>query len=357
MNILFVVHGNGNGHQTQAIALKEELESRGHRVTKCLLTSSGNTRKGNLLEKEFEDFSKIAGFELKYLKGALDFPKTVLGNIFKFPKILWALNQINNMVRFYDPDLVISFYDPIYQLTKKVYNLKVPYISVGHMYMFEDQNFGFHEYDSRFSFLKIYNRITCLDSEGVCSLSYLPSSNPNLTTIGPILRNSILNSDCSDSDPHRFSGYFHHLCDAQMFAKSMEKYSSFSGTIFSNTKKKIHFSNTTILPIDKDRFVSEVSRSQIFVSSSGFESTSEALFLGKKILTIPIQNHIEQELNARCLDQKKLVYPLYSWDNIDDKLGKFLFDFVPSTDYLNEFRNFTRKARSQLVEIIEKNGR
>lgn len=353
MNILFIVHGNGNGHQTQAIALREELERRGHYVNKCILTNSGNTRKGNLLEKEFEDFSKISGFELKYRKGALDFPKTLLGNILKFPKILFAINQINNMIRFYDPDLVISFYDPIYQLAIKTYGLKVPYISVGNMYMFEDKNFGIHEYDSRFSFLKIYNRLTCLDASAVCSLSYFPSSNPNLTTIGPILRNSILNSDCSDSEPDMFSGYFYHIYDAKLFAQSMEKYSSFSGVIFSNIKKKIQFSNTTILPIEKDRFVSEVSNSQIFVSSSGFESTSEALFLGKKILTIPIQNHIEQELNARCLDQKKVVYPIYSWDNIDESLGKFLFDFVPNTEHLNEFREFTRSSRSKLVNLIE----
>jgi uncharacterized protein (TIGR00661 family) len=353
MNILFVVHGNGNGHQTQAISLKEELESRGHHVSKCLLTSSGNTRQGNLLEKEFEDFGKIAGFELKYKKGVLDFPKTVLGNIVKFPRIVWAMNQINNMVHFYCPDLVVSFYDPIYQLAEKIYGLKVPYVSVGHMYMFEDRNFGFHEYDSRFSFLKIYNRLTCLDAKSVYSLSYFPSSNPNLNTVGPILRNSILNSEGSESDHHRFSGYFHHLCDAQKFSKSMEKYPAFSGTIFSNTKKKIQFSNTTILPIDKDLFVSEVSKSQIFVSSSGFESTSESLFLGKKILTIPIQNHIEQELNAKCLEEKGLVFPLYSWENLDDKLSKFLFDFVPNTDYLDEFRNFTKNSRLTLVKMIE----
>ena len=355
MNILFIVHGNGNGHQTQAIALKEEFEKRGHNIIKCVLTSSGNTRKGNLVDNEFEDFSKIAGFELKYKDGTLDFARTTIGNLLKSPKIIWALNQINNMIWFYAPDLVVSFYDPMYQISQKLYNFNVPYVSVGHMYMFEDRNFDFHEYDARFSFLKIYNRLTCMDSEQVYSLSYLPSYNPNLLTVGPALRDSILESKLDTGSENKISGYFHHLSDAKRMCRALEKYKSFSATIFSNTKKPVRFENSEIRPINSEDFVRNVSESRIFVSSSGFESTSESIFLGKKVLTIPIQNHVEQELNCKCLELDELVFPLYSWENIDDKLSRFLFDFEPKTEYIDVFRDFVRQSRPTLVNHVEKN--
>lgn len=355
MNILFIVHGNGNGHQTQAIALKEELEKRGHHVSKCVLTSSGNTRKGNLIENEFEDFSKIAGFELKYKDGTLDFLRTAIGNMFKSPKIAWAMNQINNMVRFYSPDLVVSFYDPIYQIAQKLYNFNVPYVSVGHMYMFEDRNFDFHEYDARFSFLKIYNRLTCMDSKEVYSLSYLHSDNPNLVTTGPILRDSILNAELDVGDENKISGYFHHLSDAKRMCRALEKYKSFSTVIFSNTKKRICFENSEIRPINSEDFVKNVSASKLFVSSSGFESTSESIFLGKKVLTIPIQNHIEQELNCKCLESSDFAFPLYSWENIDDKISRFLFDFEPNMEDIESFRDYARSSRSTIVSHVETN--
>lgn len=355
MNILFIVHGNGNGHQTQAIALKEEFEKRGHNIVKCVLTSSGNTRKGNLVDNEFDDFSKIAGFELKYRDGTLDFARTSFGNLFKSPKIAWALNQINNMIRFYAPDLVVSFYDPMYQITQKLYKFDVPYVSVGHMYMFEDQNFGFHEYDARFSFLKIYNRLTCMDSKQVYSLSYIPSDNPNLLTVGPALRDEILEADLDAGSENKISGYFHHLSDAKRMCKALEKYKSFSAVLFSNTKKVVRFENSEIRPVNSHDFVKNVSESRIFVSSSGFESTSESIFLGKKVLTIPIQNHIEQELNCKCLESDGLVYPLYSWENIDDKLASFLFDFKTNDSNIDSFRNYVKQSRLTLVDHAEKN--
>lgn len=354
MRFLFIVHGNGNGHQTQAISLKEELEKRGHVVEKCLLTSSGNTKSGNLLKKEFDDFSKISGFELKYTNGELNLSKTVLNNLLNFPKIVWTLNRINNIIHFYQPDVVISFYDPIYNLTKKIYNLYVPYISIGHMYMFEDENFNTPEYSSNFSFLKIYNRITCLDAEKIASLSYFPSNNKNLFTTGPILRQSILNQEIDAGLETNVTGYFHHLYDAKVFANAFKKFPQFDVKLFSNIKTQLKINNTWILPISGELFIDSIRNSKIFLSSSGFESTSESIYLGKKILTVPIRNHIEQQLNAKCLSEKNLVFSMNSFSNIESQLEKFLFEFEHDVNQMKSFRNFVLNAKNDLVNFIER---
>lgn len=354
MKFLFIVHGNGNGHQTQALALKEELEKYGHSVEKCVLTSSGNTRAGNLLRKEFDDFSKISGFELKYKNGELNLQKTFGNNLLKFPFIIWSLNRINNMIHFYQPDVVISFYDPIYNLTKQIYNLYVPYISIGHMYMFEDENFETPEYGLDFSFLKIYNRITCLDADKIISLSYFPSKNPNLHTAGPILRNSILNQPYESGSDKNVTGYFHNLHDAKLFANAFKKFPQFNVNLFTNIKNKIKTENTTIFPISGKDFIDCVNQSKIFISSCGYESTSESIFLGKKILTMPIRNHIEQQLNSKCLSKKNLVFSVNSFSNIEKEIEHFLFDFESDKNEVEKFRNFVLHARENVVNFIHK---
>jgi uncharacterized protein (TIGR00661 family) len=44
------------------------------------------------------------------------------------------------------------------------------------------------------------------------------------------------------------------------------------------------------------------------ITGGGFETPAEALYLGKKILSIPIRNHYEQECNAAAL--KKMGVPV-----------------------------------------------
>lgn len=357
MKFLFIVHGNGNGHQTQALALQEELVKRGHTVEKCLLTSSGNTRKGNLLSEEFEDFSTINGLELNYKDGVLDFGRTVWKNFLKSPFILWSMSRIKNMIRFYQPDLVVSFYDPLYFLAKSVYNLSVPYVSIGHMYMFNQENFGIHEYDTRLSFLKIYNRITSIESRDVYSLNYSESSDESVKTVGPILRDSFLNdSYIEEENDHGICGYFHHLSDAKRFCEALTHHPSFKATFFSNTSRTINYSNSTIRPISRSEFLPEVEKNKYFVSSSGFESTSESIFLGKKSMIFPISNHIEQELNTRCLEKRNLAYPVYSWNNIESDLVKFLFDFEADRAEVEKFQNHVLFSKDKLVIMIEKNA-
>lgn len=351
MNFLFIVHGNGNGHQTQALALYEELTKQGHAVNKCVLTGSGNTRKGNLLKDTFEDLTTIGGFEFSYKNGYLNFSSTFIKNALKFPKIVFALNQINNFITLYNPDYVISFYDVLYNLAREVYGFKTPYISIGHMYMFEDRNYGFQEYHNRFSFLKIFNRFTCLNAKKIISLSYESSSNSNLLTVGPILRESILNYKKTIKNK-KIVSYFHNEHSARIIAKELNNFPSYEATIFSNTKKTIKEKNTIIRPISSTDFVKEFNDSYIFMSSCGFESTSEALFAEKKMFCIPIQNHIEQELNATHLNNKSLAYCSFNYNDLKYHIENFLNNFEPNSISLFFFKNFVEEAREKVVEEI-----
>lgn len=61
--------------------------------------------------------------------------------------------------------------------------------------------------------------------------------------------------------------------------------------------------NVTINPVSHDRFIESFSQSAGIVTNAGFETPSEALFLGKKILAVPMKGQYEQECNACALER------------------------------------------------------
>jgi uncharacterized protein (TIGR00661 family) len=62
--------------------------------------------------------------------------------------------------------------------------------------------------------------------------------------------------------------------------------------------------NITYYPIDHFQFNKSLLSCHGLITGGGFETPSEALFLGKKLISIPIRNHYEQQCNAAAL--KKL---------------------------------------------------
>ena len=77
------------------------------------------------------------------------------------------------------------------------------------------------------------------------------------------------------------------------------------------------------------------------ITGGGFETPAEALYLGKKILSIPIQNHYEQECNAEAL--KRMGVPVMyevgrdfdttieNWLNMDISYPKMQANNIPET--------------------------
>jgi DNA-directed RNA polymerase II subunit RPB1 len=59
--------------------------------------------------------------------------------------------------------------------------------------------------------------------------------------------------------------------------------------------------NITYFPVNQRLFNESLINCHGILTGGGFETPAEALFLNKKILSIPIQNHYEQECNAAAL--------------------------------------------------------
>ncbi len=74
--------------------------------------------------------------------------------------------------------------------------------------------------------------------------------------------------------------------------------------VFSPTCEKAYQKgNVKVKPIGKESFLKSFESCLGVVSSTGFETTSESMFLGKKLLTLPIKNQYEQLSNAAAIEE------------------------------------------------------
>tara|TARA_R110002072_G_scaffold9348_28_gene45645 strand:+ start:804 stop:1847 length:1044 start_codon:yes stop_codon:yes gene_type:complete len=75
-----------------------------------------------------------------------------------------------------------------------------------------------------------------------------------------------------------------------------------------NCKERISHDNVEVYPIQSNLFMKSMATSAGVLSAAGFGTTSEALFLKKKLLVIPQKQQYEQQCNALAL--KKLSVPI-----------------------------------------------
>lgn len=72
--------------------------------------------------------------------------------------------------------------------------------------------------------------------------------------------------------------------------------------IFSkHAKKPYHIGRLSVYPINNEEFVASVVSSKGVLSGAGFETPAEVLFLGKKLMVVPMKKQYEQHYNAAAL--------------------------------------------------------
>lgn len=115
----------------------------------------------------------------------------------------------------------------------------------------------------------------------------------------PIIRRSI--RDLSPSKCDHITVYlpaYHHDALAEVLRKLPEiRWEIFSkhATVTSEV------GNVTIGPVDDDRFTRSLETCQGVLAGAGFELPSEALYLGKMLLVVPMSMQYEQQCNAKSL--------------------------------------------------------
>lgn len=115
----------------------------------------------------------------------------------------------------------------------------------------------------------------------------------------PLIRNAIRTAEIAQ---HNHITVYLPAFDDRLLLKYFRPLTETHFHIFSRSRSKISsFKNATIFPVSGSAFVASAAKSRGMILASGFESTAEALFLGKRLCTIPMKNQYEQACNATAL--------------------------------------------------------
>jgi uncharacterized protein (TIGR00661 family) len=286
MKIFYAIQATGNGHISRAIQLYPYLQKFGS-VDFFL---SGNNASLNIdLPIKF----KSAGCSLHYSKcGGLNYWDIVKNirprQMFKDAESLPLKNY----------DVVINDFDSITSLACKMQ--KIHSVQFGHQASFISDATPRPEKRSIMGELILKHYAPSPKHIGLHFDKY------DSFILPPIIKDEIVQAE--PKDLKHITVYLPSF-QKDCLEKAFNKLSDLEFHWFLNDVEFKHtVNNITYYPVNQKQFNQSLITCHGIITGGGFETPSEALYLGKKILSIPIRSHYEQECNAAAL--KKLGVPV-----------------------------------------------
>jgi len=321
MNYLFIIQGEGRGHLSQAIALKELLEKEGQFVKKAFIGSSP--------QREIPAYAKeVFGESLLHFRSP-NFLKThdkrgikpglsILSNFLLLPVFIHSIFILRREIRKKEYDRIVNFYDMIGGLASALSFSKKDTISISHHYFLGSSFFDLPKghFLSKF-FLKLHSAICALGSSEIRALSFdshINNVNGRLRIVPPLLREDLFKLEVTREGFILVyllnSGWINEI------KKLAESYPDISLKIFMDSKPDLKSlsPNMLLFRIDQEAFLRELSKCNSLITTAGFESQCEAAFLGKIVYTLPSKNHFEQKCNAIDGYRSGVSLPLEDFD-------------------------------------------
>lgn len=320
MRILYGVVGEGMGHAMRSRVVIGHLLEAGHQVE--VVASS---RAVNYLRRFFADVHSIHGFHIvtednRVRKGTTLW-ENVRDGVRAVPEQIAAYFRL---IEDFSPELVISDFESWSYLFARVHGL--PVYSVDNMQIIHrclHMPEIYEDVRAEFELTKAFIRGKLpLCREYVVTTFFYPELRKEHTTlVPPILRPEILAAN------RRPGGHL-------LVYQTAEGYGALAEALTrTGVECRIYGmrrgieaeqveGNLRYRPFSEEGFIDDLASARGVVAGGGFTLLSEAVFLGKPVLSVPIRGQFEQIINGRYLEQ--LGYGLTAPEIDDAVLGRFL---------------------------------
>jgi uncharacterized protein (TIGR00661 family) len=281
MKILYGIQGTGHGHISRA---REIIPSLSQHASVDLLISGYNSRM-NLEESQVQ---YRRGFSLIYnADGGISNIKTL-----QSLKPLRFLRDIS-FLNVKDYDLIISDYEPVTAWSSALRN--IPCVALSHQASFLSGQVPRPIKKESFpEFLLKY---------------FAPGSIPigfHFKRYDSFILPPVIRSDVRELNPYP-GGHITVYLPAFSPKKLLSIFNRFHQTewhLFSpSCIRPIKIKNVHLNPIGNKTFLKSLESCSGLIAGAGFEGCAEAMYLGKKLLAIPIKGQYEQACNATALSQ------------------------------------------------------
>lgn len=281
MKILYAVQGTGNGHITRAMEIIPYLQQKGE-VDLLVSGIQSDIELPFKVKYRFNGLSFIFG-----KKGGVDYWKTFvkLNSI----ELIKEIKKIN--LKSYD--IIISDFEPVSCWAA----LKAKRVCIG----LSNQVATLHPLAPKPSKQDMIGRMV-LQNYAPTTYNYgFHFKQLDGAIFTPIIRKEV--RELVPTQGEHYTVYLPSYDDLQII-KKLEKLDSVRWEVFSkHNKKEMHLDHITILPINGELFLKSMASAKGVLCNAGFGTASEALFLKKKLMVIPMKKQFEQYCNTAMLKE------------------------------------------------------
>jgi uncharacterized protein (TIGR00661 family) len=344
MRILYGVVGEGMGHATRSRVLLDELVKH-HEVH---IVVSGRAQQ--YLEKRFENVHGIWGLTIAYEGNSVRSWQTLLKNV-KGAVTGWPQNirKYFELAESFEPDVVISDFESFSYLFAR--NHFLPVISVDNMQII---NRCKHEpsvlagFEDSFELTK-----SIVKSKLPGAFHYLittffqPPVRKERTTLLP----SILRPEILAAKPERGEHLLvYQTATTNTALPEILQRAKLPCRIYGlrrDLQADVIEGNLTYRPFSEAGFIDDLRTARAVIAGGGYTLMSEAVYLRKPLLSIPVEGQFEQVLNARYLEE--LGYGAYASELTEARLSAFLAKLPFCEEAL---QGYTQDGNTKMVAAL-----
>jgi len=302
MKILYGVVGEGMGHAMRSRVVLDHLVEQGHDVE---IVASG--RAVAFLGKRFAGVTKIHGLHMIYEDNTVRPAKTVFSNV-----VSGARGVPQNVAAYFDliskfkPSAVICDFESWSHLYGKAHRL--PILSIDNMQIINrtklpDDITSGHQTEFQIAKTFIKSKLPWCDEYFITTFFKPPIRKKRTRLFPPILRPEILQAS-RENGAHLL--VYSTSETNEPFVRALSRIGvecRIYGVHRDLTHERVE-GNLRYQPFSEQAFIRDLASCKGVIASGGFTLMSEAVYLHKPMLAVPVAGQFEQLVNARYLERE-----------------------------------------------------
>lgn len=297
-----IIQGEGKGHFSQAMEAGHCLAECDTEIRRCYLGIS-------LFRRTPSYFRETCPYPLKTFlspnflrtpdrKGILVF-LSLMVNFLLLPVYLFEVARLGWMLNRDRGDRILNFYDPLGGLAARWFRRGAVKITLSHHFYLSHPDFIHpHGLEGSYFWLQLMNRFMLAQSDRALALSFRSGArHGKIEVIPPLVGSDVRNiqhkKGKSDLCYFLNEGFAAGIIDHYRGDKARDV------DVFSDLEYRRDVpANVTLHAPSREMFLEKMERCRRIITTAGFDTVAEALYLGIPVCVVPALNHYEQYCNA-----------------------------------------------------------
>lgn len=337
-NILYGAAGEGSGHASRAKEIITHLKEAGHKI-KIVSYDRGFKNLSRFFEVE-----EIFGLNFSIKNNKIDYIATAAKNLAKFPQAAKTVKKVLDIIDNSGIQIVFSDFEPISSIASSIKN--IPLICIDNQHLITKTKIEYpKKYAPQAALAKaIINLDKTVNPKNFLITSFFEAetNDPKAFVFPPILRREILKTR-PKTEKYILMYMTSEFEGLNKILKTIDKQFIVYG--FNQDKEE---GNLIFKKASSGGFLKDLADCEGIIANAGLTLITEALYLEKPYLALPLKGQFEQILNGCYLE--KLGYGKY-WETLDkEKIESFLFNL---DKYRENLKNYPKEDNSRIFRKID----